>query len=620
MKRLFCLLLTLLLLCGCGTDVQQTQPPTEEPPATVTEPSGSYDPDSTVEMFTGGAVRAYPLDIPDVYAIAAAGRDLLVFSGIGSTRITRLSGENLYISAQIQLDASISPGDPGVLILEDRVVYYDEATAEMVYLDATFREFNRLKVPEGITGAPVLSADCRKLYYCTGEGIRVLDVEQGISRLLKQTAATKQNAVSLLLEDTVLKCIVSSEQNWEALYLNVETGELMNRTDIDTEVYSGGGLYYAYATVDGSQSLLFGLPVERTRELLPLTGGEARFLPHAAAALVYTQREGHWMLDYYDLNSGSLSSSVQLPETVNPWQYACDPAQNRVYFLGHGQAESETLYRWDLDNTRTADETIYTDHWYTQENPDVEGLEACQSQADALGQRCGLDIRLWQRALEEEPWDYHLTGEYRTGVFENALRQLEILLSDFPEDFFIKAMEGMDGGLHLCLVRSLSGGEETGSLDSADGIQFWKGSDAYVVLAMGEGFEKAFYHELFHALETRALSRSIAYYRWDELNPKGFRYDNDYVANRYRDGSEYLEDDTTRAFIDVYSMSFAREDRARIFEYACMEGNERFFRSATMQKKLRTLCVGLREAYDLEESPEAFLWEQYLESPLACEE
>lgn len=620
MKRLFCLLLTILMLCGCGADVQQTQPPTEEPPATATEPSGFYNPDSTVEMFTGGAVRAYPLDIPDVYAIAASGRDLLVFSGLGSTKITRLSGENLYISARIQLDVTISPGDPGVLILEDRVVYYDENAGEMVYLDASFREFNRLRVPTEMTGAPVLSADCRKLYYCTGEGIRVLDVEQGISRLLKQTAATKQNAASLLMEDTVLRCFVSGEQGWEVLYLNVETGELLNRTGIDTDVYSGAGLYYAYTTADDSQSLLFGRAGERTRELLPLTGGEARFLPNAAAALVHGQRDGHWMLDYYDLNSGCLSGSVQLPETVSPWQYACDPMQNRVYFLSDGEAESEILYRWDVDSTRTADETIYTDHWYTQENPDVEGLEACQSKADALGQRYGLDICLWQRALEEEPWDYQLTAEYRTGIFEDALLRLEMLLSDFPEDFFVKAMEGMDGGLHLCLVRSLSGGEETGSLDSADGIQFWKGSDAYVVLAMGERFEKAFYHELFHALETRALSRSIAYYRWDEINPKGFKYDNDYVSNRYRDGSEYLEDDTTRAFIDVYSMSFAREDRARIFEYACMDGNERFFRSATMQKKLRTLCEGIREAYDLEKSPTIFLWEQYLESPLAYEE
>ena len=63
-------------------------------------------------------------------------------------------------------------------------------------------------------------------------------------------------------------------------------------------------------------------------------------------------------------------------------------------------------------------------------------------------------------------------------------------------------------------------------------------------------------------------------------------------------------------------MSFPKEDRARIMEYACMDGNESYFTSKTMQKKLRTLCHGIREAYGLADHPEALLWEQYLESPL----
>lgn len=620
MKRLFCLLLAIVLLCGCTADVGQTQPPTEALPATATEPPGSYDPGSTVEMFTEGAVRAYPLNIPDVYAIAPFGGDLLVFSGIGGTKLTRLYGENLYVSAQISLDVTISPGDPGVLVLGDRVVYYDKNAGEMVFLDTGFREFNRLRVPEGMQGVPVLSADCLKLYYCTAEGVRVLDVEQGISRLLKQTTTTEQNAVALLMEDTVLRCFASGGEGWEALYLNVETGELLDRTSVDTAVSSGAGMYYACAAAGDSLNLLFGRAGEKTRELLPLSGGTAQFLPNAAAAVVYTQREGHWMLDHYDLDSGAMTASVILPESVAPWQYACDPENSYVYFLGHGEAESEILYRWDLSASPTGDNATYTDNWYTAQNPDAEGLAACQTQADALGRKYGLEILLWEQALEQQPWDYEITPEYRTGPLREALERLETLLSSFPADFFTKAMEGMEGSLHLCLVHSLTGRSGAGSLESADGIQFWNGYDAYVVLPLGDGFEKAFYHELFHALETRVLSRSIAYYRWDELNPEGFRYDNDYTANQSRDGSEYISDDTTRAFIDVYSMSFAKEDRARVFEYACTAGNADYFRSATMQKKLRTLCEGIREAYGLETSTEVFLWEQYLESPLAYTE
>jgi len=43
-----------------------------------------------------------------------------------------------------------------------------------------------------------------------------------------------------------------------------------------------------------------------------------------------------------------------------------------------------------------------------------------------------------------------------------------------------------------------------------------------------------------------------------------------------------------------------------------LPGNEALFQSDAMQRKLKALCDGIREAYGLRESPETFLWEQYL--------
>ena len=64
-------------------------------------------------------------------------------------------------------------------------------------------------------------------------------------------------------------------------------------------------------------------------------------------------------------------------------------------------------------------------------------------------------------------------------------------------------------------------------------------------------------------------------------------------------------------------MSFPKEDRARILEYAMTEGNEHYFQSKTMQSKLRQLCIGIREGFGLKKSPDTFLWEQYLQESLA---
>lgn len=621
MKRLLCLLLILLTLCGCGSEAQETTASTEESLAKATEPSGSYDPDSTVEMFTGGAIRAYPQSIPNIYAIACAGSDLLVFSGKGNTTLTRLTGENLFRVAEIQLDVSISPEAPSTLITEDRILYYDDQQHEMVYLDEHFREFNRLKVPEDMVGNPVMSADRLKLYYCTANGIRVLDVESGLSRLLKEITYPTQSVEKLLMDDTVLQVsLYDGEGDLHVLYLNAETGELLAEEDDTMVVSSGAGMYYGCYYEGASQVMLFGQGEERPQVLMP--GGDTSwFLTEDKAVLSCADGETLWRMDYYDLTTGKLAYSVGVPYSAEAWYFTEDSVNDRIYFISHSEAESETIYRWDVTASPTGDETVRTGTWYTIENPDAKGLAECQAYADGLSQRYGLDIRIWETAVEVQPWDYDLKIEYQVPVIRETLEQLEGLLADFPEDFFQLAMEGMeDGSLHLCLVRTLEGSLESGSLETAGGIQFWDGNDAYVAVAVGDTFERTFYHELFHAIETRVLSKSIAYYRWDELNPTGFEYDNDYIANQSRDGSQYLEDDTTRCFIDAYSMSYAKEDRARIFEYACTDGNESYFISYTMQRKLRTLCQGIREAYGLKKSEEVFLWEQYLESPLAYNE
>jgi hypothetical protein len=127
------------------------------------------------------------------------------------------------------------------------------------------------------------------------------------------------------------------------------------------------------------------------------------------------------------------------------------------------------------------------------------------------------------------------------------------------------------------------------------------------------------YHELFHVIDTRVMSECSYYDKWGELNPKGFKYDYDYIVNQQRDGSKYLEA-STRSFIDTYSMSFPKEDRAKIMEYACGEGNEDYFATATMQQKLKQLCQGIRKAFGLQKSTEVYLWEQYLETPIAYQD
>lgn len=618
MKRMFCLLVLLLTLTGCGGEARETQAAVEASLTPPTEPAGSYAPDSPVELLTGGDVRAYPQSIPDIYAIACAGEDLLVFSGLGSTTVTRLTGENLYRIAEATLDCTVYPDAVSTQITGDRLIYYDYGTRELVFLDESFREFYRVELPSDILGEPAISADREKVYFFLEAGLRVLDVETGIARTLTEMAFPYQEVIGLLMEDRVVECsILDAGDALRTLYIDTQSGEVLQESDSTMLVSSWGDRFYGAYSQDGMDTVLFGQAGERIQTLL-FQPEIAHILPRKNGVVTETSMEDGWKLDYYDLTSGLRCYTVQLPEEASGWSVTAAWEHERLYYYTCGEAESQIIYRWDMDKSPAYDETVYTGIWYTQDEPDTEGLAACQAKAEALGQRYGLDIRVWERAVEVQPWDYEIGAEYRVPVIEKGLDKLERILQTFPEGFFTQTMETLDGGtLRLCLVGSLAGSAVNGSLANANGVQFWDGSDSYIAVALGSQFEQTLFHELFHVMETRILSRSIVYYRWDELNPAGFTYDYDYAANQSRDALAYIEDETTRAFIDSYCMSFPKEDRARTFEYACMEGNESYFISATMQKKLRTLCEGIRDAYGLKRHPEAFLWEQYLESPLA---
>jgi len=133
----------------------------------------------------------------------------------------------------------------------------------------------------------------------------------------------------------------------------------------------------------------------------------------------------------------------------------------------------------------------------------------------------------------------------------------------------------------------------------------------------GKNVEQSFLWGLGWALDARLLGNSRDLDNWDELNPKSFSYTYDYAQNAERENADDYLDPDSRCFVDQESMSFPTEDRARIFVYAMAEDTEEYFTSERMQKKLRRICLGIREAYGLDESTEVFPWEQYLEKPLA---
>ncbi len=613
MRKMISLILLCLLLTACGGSKPEhaVLPPPSTQPSPVSEPTGLYEPGSPLELESAGALRSYPLNMEAVYHMQAMGDHLLVFSGSQQTTLTSLTGNGLYVHGELSLPFLLSPG-ASTQATAKGLSYCDPESRELVLLDPALKEAQRIPLPQALIGAPILSPDRNTLYYCTSDAIRAMDLTTGIHRLVKQIAYPTLTMEKILLDGTVLQCGITDENGrLEHLFLDAATGQTLVRNRLDLAVTSDAGSWYATVKEGAVHSLIFSQDGSRQTQLYPADiTAIGYYQPGSNSAVTIS---GTSMM-YYDLGSGLCTAQITLPQGLNP-RCVTGGKEGAIWFLAG--TDSPSICRWDTAMTPCDDQTVYTDIRYTLKNPDTDALEACQAQAQALGQAYGVSILIGPEAGAIAAPGYITETEYSAPVILHALRQLETVLAWYPEGFFPQAMAGAsDRTLTIGIVRSITGTPQSGDLGPAPGVQFWQNNRAYLLITPEQGLPGNFCHEMCHAMETLVFAESHLYDDWDQLNPEGFAYDFDYLANASRDGSPYLEGEN-RAFVDTHSMSFPKEDRATIMEFAMQPGNEAVFSSPVMQTKLHTLCMGIREAFRWEKSQEVFLWEQYLAQPLA---
>ena len=621
MKKILPALLCWLLLLGCTASPEpEVTIPTTDP---VTEPAqaGYYDPGSSLEAATKGAVRCYPLRGMSCSDLLVLDDNILLIAAAEhSSELTLLTGPEGIPAAQLHINSRLSGDTDSLHRWDNGISFYEDGNCLTLVLDNSLGVASILDVPEGILGDPILSSDRNTLYYCTADSIRALELGTGISRCLREMDYPTQYLRGLHINDTVLECAyMDGSTGIRTMFLSTDTGAILHTLYSEPDFYSHGDRYYTEFAESSVHFRLFGAADSQSSSLNLPQDALCYFLPENNAAVTMESYDGtEILLNYYDLESGLRTGALTLPTDTFPWAIRAY-ADGKVCFLNYDREyEAQVLHIWDTTLTPVSDDHCYTSLHYTRDDPDTEGLAACRAYAEEIGQRYGIEVLIHKEAAAVEPFDYDLEHEHLVGVLKRELELLDRNLSRYPEGFLATLASRFDG-ITICIVRSLTGTAEAGSLEAADGIQFLSGYRAYIALAAPTNTEYALYHELCHLIDTMVISESSAYDRWNELNPQGFSYDYDYIANKTRDSSAYLQE-RSRYFIDTYSMSFPKEDRARIMEYAMTEGNESYFQSPTMQAKLKLLCEGIREAFGLWKSPETFRWEQYLNTSLAYTE
>lgn len=595
MKRLIVILMILLLLSGCAAqesqqastpEAEETQVPTQEVLVSL------YDADSEVEKQTSGAVRVYPLGDGIYTDLVTLGSRLLVVSSGGD--VTLLQGEEGQIVATEATDLIRTENGLPLQTSGQGGGYYVPQSGEIVLLDGNLLEIARIPMPEDAVGDPMILLQRNEVFYCTADQIRAMDIQTGISRLVRSHQCAEQTLTGGYFNDTILGCRITDEQGAQkVIYIYTETGEQVAEDTSLGTLYTREMDYFALRG-DGTQTqVLFG---KADGETMCLDVDAQGLIPALSMGGVVrcTADESGLTLSYYDLAAGKRSAEVSLPGLTMPIATVAD--ESGFWFI-----IDQMLYRWDPTMSATGDETVYTSPLYTQQAPDTQGLSLCQTRVEELKSAYGIDLRIWTDAVADTG-SYTCQTEYRVSSIDNALNDLEEILKQLPEGFLTTT-----GSIRVSLVRSV---------DDAQGpVQYWQGSTC-CILVPSETAVEGFLWGLGCGIDARVLGNSRELDGWDNLNPRGFAYTYDYAANAQREDAGEYEDD----FVDLIAMSFPTEDRARIFMAAMSQGNEELFAKDTLQEKLLCLCEGIREAYNLEDSTAVFPWEQYLEEPIASEE
>ena len=597
MKRFVILILALaLLLCGCGSQVSQPAAVPGETQHTDAQPAAItlYNPNDPVEAETEGAVRAYPLGDGDYTHIVAMGEKLLVVSAGGD--ITMLQGDAGEIVATVTTDLGLVWGTNDLQSGRQSVGYYAAATREVVILDDQLRESYRVQLPDTMEGRPVVQLTGGEVFYCAGSEIRAIHIQTGLSRLVRTQVCTSQELLGSYFEDSVLACLVIDAQGSQNIvYLDAKTGEQLDLDPDLGKLYTHDQNFFARVPEGDLTRLLFGtrnaevmsLDVVPQEQVLPVLGLQG--------ALRHETTETGLFLEFYDLAAGRITAQTQLPGISD--LTAVTVCGDYIWFLS-----GKTLYRWDISLHPVAGSPVCTSQLFTRENPDQEGLAACQERADTLSQTYGFTLDIWEDAVKPLS-SLGAVSEYQVSIIHTMLDQLEPILEQLPSGFLKTT-----GDVRVCLVRNLESGEAR--------AVHWADGACHIVLTP-EDTANSFLWGLGNAVDTRVLGNSFDYDKWDDLNPWWFDYTYDYEKNNNRSNpSEFLEG-SGRAFTDLTAMSFPTEDRSRIFANAMMPDNADVFTSDILQKKLRCICIAIREAYLLEDVPEVFPWEQYLKKPIA---
>ena len=212
---------------------------------------------------------------------------------------------------------------------------------------------------------------------------------------------------------------------------------------------------------------------------------------------------------------------------------------------------------------------------------------------------------------------------YDEELLTGTLDVLAEFLRDFPEGF-LQEMYAGDGTGHPNRLTFLLTGklhpDHAGSTSNPAAYTYRDGCNQYIALDITHDTQLriTLAHESMHTIDAYldTLTGWDTYPEWDDYLPEGFTYNGSYVGE---DGRDYFDTEYTLVsggpvwFVDVYSKTFAIEDRAVMFQSMFAGTPDAFWvTNKHITDRMRYMASVIRSHFRCLDGAGPVIWERLL--------
>jgi len=549
------------------------------------------------------------------------GEDFMVWgnssAGFQLKVISRKTGKVLKENALKGIDIG------NVQICNGKAVVTDIADGEVRFLNEELKVASTLQT--GVKNCTLyVDSKAEKVYCFTqDDGILSIDIASG-----KKTTVLK-NAKSLYpsnIYQDIVTFSYTDKTTQIAAYgsIDMATGETESLPfeGAFTDVSYNGNIWTA-SLFDKENTYYIGkskrpniLQPEDANSFVSMLENERGLLISA-----YDRTSGAFKLKVYGLD-GTFLSACTLPEGTSGLigeTMIWSEADNGYFFTVTGQNGEDMLLFWDM-TIPVSGKSLELKPVKSEKPAGSKVSKELYTKAEEISEKFAVEVLIAEQCIDEVI-DFSFVKEYEETYISEGLKKLETVLASYPDGFFKQIPHGTYQEVEIHLVGGLTKKElpAAGSGGFTSFVGAVSEQEGKLVMAVDisrpGGIEQTMHHEIMHLIEGKlvfdAWVREEAYFSEEDfhaLNPKGFQYLDTYdsvPSSVYSDGYEAW-------FIDIYSRTYAKEDRARIMEYAMIQADWMFAGSEGRSLKLAYISKAIRDAFDTTGWPAQTVWEKTL--------